>query len=63
MTERINHPRFKSIAPTGTSYSTAVETTPGRLLFVSGQLPVDGDGKPVGGNSMEAQATQVFENL
>jgi len=63
MKERINHPRFESLAPTGTSYSTAVETTPGRLLFVSGQLPVDREGKPVGGASMEAQATQVFENL
>ena len=45
------------------SYSTAVVASPGRLLFVSGQLAIDAAGDPVGGDSMEAQATQVFENL
>ncbi|HUV08177.1 MAG TPA: RidA family protein [Spirochaetia bacterium] len=63
MKSEIRHPKFRGLAPTGSSYSTAVETAPGRLLFVSGQLPVDRDGKPVGGSSMEAQATQIFENL
>ena len=61
--ERIRYPQFESIAPTGTSYSSAVEVQPGRGLHVSGQLPVSRDGEAVGGTDMEAQATQVFENL
>ncbi len=60
---RIRHPRFKGIASTGTSYSSAVEVTAGKLLFVSGQLAVNAQGEPVGGDSMQAQATQIFENL
>ncbi len=61
--KRLRYPSFESIAPTGTSYSSAVEVEPGRLLHVSGQLPVNQNGEAVGGDDMEAQATQVFENL
>ena len=60
---RIAHPRFKGIAPTSSSYSSAVEVAAGKLLVVSGQLPVDRDGNPVGGDSIKTQATQIFENL
>jgi 2-iminobutanoate/2-iminopropanoate deaminase len=43
--------------PQGTSYSNVVSAAgPGRLLFVSGQLPVDAGGAPVAGG-MGAQAT------
>ena len=35
----------------------------GGLLFVSGIVPVDGDGSLVGGDDVVAQARQVFENL
>ena len=34
----------------------------GGLVFLSGQVPVDGDGQVNGGN-IEAQARQVFENM
>ncbi len=35
----------------------------GNLLFVSGFVPVDGEGKLVGGDDVVAQVRQVFANL
>ncbi|MEU9664178.1 RidA family protein [Streptomyces bobili] len=35
----------------------------GRFVAVSGQLPLDEDGRPVGAGDPGAQARQVFENL
>jgi reactive intermediate/imine deaminase len=35
----------------------------GDLLFVSGVVAVDGDGRLVGGDDVVAQARQVFENM
>jgi 2-iminobutanoate/2-iminopropanoate deaminase len=35
----------------------------GDLLFVSGCVPVDGDGRLVGGDDVVAQARQVFANI
>jgi len=35
----------------------------GGLLFVSGIVPVDGDGQLVGGDDVVAQARQVFANM
>src|SRR5436190_18217007 len=44
-------------------YSQVVEvTTPGRMVFISGQTALDRDGKLVPGD-FSAQAVQVFENL
>ncbi|MDB5080782.1 MAG: enamine deaminase RidA [Chloroflexi bacterium] len=47
--------------PTG--YSHVAEVTGGRLIFISGQVALDGDGNLVGPGDMEAQARQVFENI
>jgi enamine deaminase RidA (YjgF/YER057c/UK114 family) len=45
------------------AYSQVVEvTTPGRMVFISGQVGVGSDGKLVAGD-FRAQALQVFENL
>jgi 2-iminobutanoate/2-iminopropanoate deaminase len=44
-------------------YTHAVATGGGRLLFVSGQVPLDAAGRLVGGADFDAQAKQVFENL
>lgn len=45
------------------AYSQVVEvTTPGRMIFISGQVGVGSDGKLVAGD-FRAQALQVFENL
>jgi len=35
----------------------------GNTVFVSGQTPVDADGKGVGKGDIEVQARQVFENI
>jgi 2-iminobutanoate/2-iminopropanoate deaminase len=42
-------------------YTDAVRA--GNLLFVSGCVPVDGDGRLVGGDDVVAQARQVFANV
>ncbi|MEU2777985.1 RidA family protein [Streptomyces sp. NPDC007162] len=42
---------------------THVVSAAGRLVAVSGQLPLDEDGELVGEGDPEAQARQVFENL
>ena len=42
-------------------YTDAVEAN--GLLFVSGCIPVDGDGRRVGGDDVVAQARQVFANI
>ena len=42
-------------------YTDAVRA--GDLLFVSGCVPVDGDGRLVGGDDVVAQARQVFANI
>jgi 2-iminobutanoate/2-iminopropanoate deaminase len=45
------------------SYSPAVSITPGRLLFISGQVAFDENGKVVGVDDIVVQARQAFENL
>jgi 2-iminobutanoate/2-iminopropanoate deaminase len=42
-------------------YTDAVRA--GELLFISGVVPVDGEGRLVGGEDVVAQATTVFESL
>jgi reactive intermediate/imine deaminase len=42
-------------------YTDAVRA--GELLFISGVVPVDGEGRLVGGEDVVAQATAVFESL
>lgn len=48
--------------PKAAGYSHAIEAPPGRTVYVSGQLPVDKDGKIVGAD-FAAQAEQVFANI
>jgi enamine deaminase RidA (YjgF/YER057c/UK114 family) len=54
------------VRPEGTppvnGYSHAVSFD-GRLVVVSGQVPLDGEGTLVGADDPEAQIRQVFENL
>ena len=42
-------------------YTDAVRA--GDLLFVSGVVPVDGEGRVVGGDDVAEQARQVFRNM
>jgi reactive intermediate/imine deaminase len=48
--------------PPVNGYSHAVVFA-GRMVVVSGQVPVDGQGGPVGQGDPEAQVRQVFRNL
>jgi reactive intermediate/imine deaminase len=53
--------RVESLAVPFSHYTDAVRA--GDVLFVSGVVPVDGEGKLVGGDDVVAQAEQVFENI
>lgn len=48
--------------PKAAGYSHAIQAPPGRTIYVSGQLPIDKDGKIVG-TDFAAQAEQVFANI
>ncbi len=58
---RRHHVRPEGLPPTN-GYSHIVEFS-GRLLVVSGQVPLDAEGQLVGADDPEAQIRQVFENL
>jgi enamine deaminase RidA (YjgF/YER057c/UK114 family) len=61
MSEPIRIPAPSGVAPAA-QYSHVV-TASGRLVVVSGQLPLDEKGELVGAGDAAAQARQVFENL
>lgn len=44
-------------------YSHVVEAPAGRLVYISGQVPIDRNGALVGAGDIGAQTRQVFENL
>lgn len=52
----------EGIAP-ATGYSHLVVTSPGKLVFISGQVARDKQGNLVGKGDLRAQTVQVFENL
>lgn len=49
-------------APVG-PYSNVVTSPPGKLVFVAGQVALDGDGNLVGEGDIVAQTRQVMENI
>lgn len=53
--------RIPELAEPISHYTDAVRA--GNLLFVSGFVPVDGEGSLVGGDDVVAQARQVLANL
>jgi enamine deaminase RidA (YjgF/YER057c/UK114 family) len=55
-------PKPEGIAP-GAGYSHVVVTSPGKLVFIAGQVARDGQGNLVGKGDLRAQTVQVFENL
>jgi reactive intermediate/imine deaminase len=48
-------------APFG--YSHVVDAQATRVIYVSGQVPLDAEGQLIGEDDFEAQTRQVFENL
>lgn len=61
MTDTEHYVRPEGMPP-GNGYSHAVAAT-GRIVVVSGQLPLDAGGVLVGPGDAAAQMAQVFENL
>jgi len=55
----INPPGLKPLG----MYSNVASARGGTVVFISGQVAVDAQGKLVGKGDIEAQAVQVFENL
>jgi 2-iminobutanoate/2-iminopropanoate deaminase len=53
--------RVPELADPFSHYTDAVRA--GRLLFVSGIVPIDGRGELVGGDDVQAQTRQVFANI
>jgi reactive intermediate/imine deaminase len=53
--------RVDGLAEPISHFTDAVQA--GGLLFVSGIVPVDGDGRLVGGDDVVAQTRYVFENM
>ena len=53
----------ESVSTPGSSYSQGVLVEGGRMLFMAGQVPVNGAGELVGEGDFTAQARQVFENI
>jgi reactive intermediate/imine deaminase len=55
------------LSPTGlpppAGYSHVVDAAASRIVYVSGQVPLDADGHLVGESDFAAQTRQVFENL
>jgi enamine deaminase RidA (YjgF/YER057c/UK114 family) len=47
--------------PTG--YSHVAEVTPGKMIYISGQVALDASGNIVGHGDYRAQIQQVFRNL
>ena len=44
-------------------YSHVVDAPASRVIYVSGQVPLDAEGRLVGEGDFEVQTRQVFENL
>jgi 2-iminobutanoate/2-iminopropanoate deaminase len=53
----------EGVSRPGAAFSTAIVTTPGRLLFVSGLLARDAHGQIVGAGDIAAQTRQICETL
>jgi reactive intermediate/imine deaminase len=49
--------------PRPNGYSHVVSAPVDRIVFISGQVPLDAEGQLVGAGDVAAQARQVFENL
>lgn len=60
---RVTLVQARGVAATTAPYSHALIVEAGRLLFISGQGPVDAQGKVVGIGDPRAQVRQVFANL
>ena len=62
-----DRPNVKLSSPTAmhkpVGYSHVAEVIRGKLVYVAGQVALDGEGNLVGKNDFAAQVRQVFQNL
>jgi len=60
-------PKIQFLNPEGLSkpvgYTQVVVAKPGKLVYVSGQVPLNANGEVVGKGDLRAQVTQVMDNL
>jgi reactive intermediate/imine deaminase len=49
--------------PPPAGYSHVVDSPADRIIFISGQVPLDVEGRLVGDGDFDAQVRQVFDNL
>jgi len=61
MKKTILNPKGVHTAPSNYSHACIVEGK--KLLFISGQIPIDASGNLVGPGDLRAQLTQVLENM
>ena len=61
MTAQPTTARFLNQSPHG--FSNVVVVPGGRLVFITGQMALDGDGKLVGPGDLPAQIEQAFKNI
>jgi enamine deaminase RidA (YjgF/YER057c/UK114 family) len=63
-TVKKEHVNPKELGAAPKFYSHAVTVAgPGKLIYVSGQISLDADGKLIGKGDMRAQSKQVFDNV
>lgn len=62
-----NNPKRRFLSPknlpTPFGYSHVVDSPADRIIFISGQVPLDAEGRLVGDGDFDAQVRQVFDNL
>jgi enamine deaminase RidA (YjgF/YER057c/UK114 family) len=58
---RLSNPH--TMAKPAAGYSHVAEVTGGKLVYIAGQVALDGSGNIVGKDDFRAQAEQVFKNL
>jgi reactive intermediate/imine deaminase len=62
-----NNPKRRFLSPESlpppSGYNHVVDSPADRIIFISGQVPLDTEGRLVGDDEFGAQVRQVFENL
>jgi enamine deaminase RidA (YjgF/YER057c/UK114 family) len=53
----------KRVSEPGKSWSKSVEVLGGRVLYISGQIPVDDDGEIIGPGDVERQSRVVLDKI
>ena len=55
--------KFNDVSPRGYSQSVEINNKVSKIIYISGQVPINSDGELVGFNNLELQTEQVFKNI